>query len=193
MGYRTKVVLWLVVLILALLANEFRCEIFAIGWHVGHGRTVQLKSVDNRHAYYFEAPLMYSPRLDEMSWDATLVRRPGPVRAQLLHSDWAMMSFSADYQYLTAEETRRAATTFSKNAGLDLTQIATLNVAGQDLYCFERRWEKGRMSELSRTMPMVDIMCVPLSDKHSLSASYDGTRKYLPDFYNVLQGVKRLN
>lgn len=136
---------------------------------------------------------MYSPRLDEMGWNATLLRRPGTVRAQFLHSDWAMMSFSAGYQYQTAEEIRRAATTFSKNAGLDLSHVATVNVAGQDLYCFEQRWEKGRMSELTRTLPMVEITCLPLSDKHSLSASYDGTRKYLPVFYNVLQSVKRLN
>ncbi len=192
MAYRTKVALCLAVLIVPLLAKEFMPELCALGWHIGHGRTVRLKNWE-RQTYELEAPLLYWPRVNEINWDATLIRTSGPVRARLGQSDWAMMSFSVAHQYQTAEELRREASTLNDKAGLVLSEKATVAVAGQELYCFEQKWEKGRIAELSRSLPMVEIMCVPLSDKKSFNASYTGTRNYVPTVYTMLGSIKRVN
>lgn len=192
MKHQRKVVLLLSLLALFFLGKEFMPEIFALGWHVRHGRTVRLRNLEGKK-YVLDVPLLFWPQVDESGWDVALVKRTGPLRASLGQTEFAMLSFSVVNQYSTGEELRERASALNRNAGLALTQVANVRIGSEDLYCFDQKWEKGKMSELGRVFPMVEIMCVPSSDKRGLSASYMGTRGSLPVFYDVLHTVQRVN
>lgn len=187
-----KVVLLLSLLAFFFLGKEFMPEVFALGWHVRHGRTVRLRSFDGRK-YVLDVPLLFWPQVDENGWNVVLIKRSGPLRASLGQTEFATLSFSVVNQYSTGEELREWASALNQNPGLVLTQVASVRVGGKDVYCFDQKWEKGKMPDLGRKFPMVEIMCVPLSDKRGFSSSYLGSSRFLPVFYDVLSTVKRVN
>jgi|GEM_PF-6042688 len=41
--------------------------------------------------------------------------------------------------------------------------------------------------------PKIELSCVSLSDKRGLSASYIGSQGLIPEFYDVLKSVRRLD
>ena len=104
-----------------------------------------------------------------------------------------MMSFSTSPLYSTAEEIRRAAPGVKDTIGETTTEAATLSSAGQEMYCFERSWESGQLREMTRSLSMADLTCVPLSDKRLFSATYMGSRDLAPEFYSLLKGVRLLD
>jgi hypothetical protein len=192
MKYRREFLLVLTLASVFCLVKGFMPEILALGWHVRHGSTLQMKTLEGKK-YSIDAPILFWPQADESGWDVALIKHPGPLRASFGQADWAIVSLSVARQHSTGEELRNRASALNTNAGLVLTEVASVKVAGQDLYCFDQRWEKGKNSELQVKAPAVELMCVPLSDKHSLSASYIGTRALLPVFYDVLHSVKCAN
>lgn len=102
------------------------------------------------------------------------------------------MSISVSPMYQTGEEMQRLPQAFQDRVGIKTTEVATVFSAGQDLHCFERSVTSGKLAGTAASVPMVNLECVPLSDKHFFSASYDGTRDLAPEFYDVLKGVRRL-
>ena len=190
---RSRVLMYCLVVVALLcgLTNQFLPEVFAMGWHIRHGRTARLKSFDGRR-YAVDVPRSWWPQIDGGNWSIDLLKRPGRLRASLGESDWGDISFSLVPEYPTAEEVRKTAPILAAR-GLTQNEVSLVRVAGQDLYCFEENWSDAKVARLTRNRPIVSVNCVPLQDKRQFSAQYSGTPAFLPDFYSVLGSVKRID
>ena len=170
--------------------TEFGCEILAFGWHARHGNTATLKSF---HGGTFRVPVpsLWMAIVDDGGWSVGIHKKAGSVRSYLRKPEWAMMSFSVAPTYQTANEMRNVPPIVYSKTGMVFAEVASVSVAGQELYCFEQKWEKGKLAELTLRYGTVDLHCAPESDKRSFSATYTGSRNLMPEFYDVLRGVAR--
>lgn len=168
-------------------ATEFMLELLALGWHARHGMTAKLRGAGGK-TYSVPVPMFWLASVDDGGWVVSLSRKPQRIRALLHDREWALMSFSVA-PTSTASEIRQTAPALNSKLGLALNEVAAISVAGQDLHCFEQKFEKGKAAELSRIYGAVDLRCVPESDKRGFSATYIGSSGLVPEFYRVLRGV----
>ncbi len=171
---------------------EFMPELFALGWHARHGRTAHLRSYDGRN-YVVSVPALLFAELDDSGSALSIVKSSGRIRSAFMQPRWALMSFSLSPLYSTAEEMRTGSLLVDARLGTNTTEVANPSIAGEDMHCFERRWERGEAADLSRRFSLADITCVPSSNKRGFSASYQGSRALLPQFYAILNSVKRVD
>ena len=173
-----------------LIGTEFALEILALGWHARHGKTATLKSFYGG-TYRVPVPTLWMAIVDDGGWDVGIHKTPGRIRAYLHDTDWAMMSFSIAPTYQSASEMRHVPPIVYSKTGMVFAEVASVSVMGQQLYCFEQKWEKGEIAELARKYGTVDLHCASESDKRGFSATYTGSPALVPKFYEVLQSVTR--
>ena len=170
--------------------HEFMPEILALGWHVRHGRTAHLQGSDGRR-YRVDVPALWWAHED--GWNLSLVKTYGRGHSLTRRLDGAMatVEFDGGPVYFTAEKLRKIRSEADNKVVVYATEVSNLTTAGQTVYCVELRQADGASVEMASTI--VNMTCVPLSEKRFFTASYLGTRALIPEFYEVLKGVRRLD
>ena len=189
---RTYAAYALMVTVFYVFIHLFILEIFALGWHALHGRTAHLTSPAGAK-YDVDVPTLAMAHLDDSGWNLSLFVRTGPLEFgyRIPPTRWGMMTFFAGPVSTTAEEARKAAPVLKEKLGYSRVEVAPRSVAGQELYCFERTMESGKLP--MNAHDVLTVNCLPLTDKRGFSATYMGKRAFLPEFYGVLSGVRRVN
>jgi|GEM_PF-4582125 len=101
--------LWFAVAALScVLIIEFMPELFALSWHVRHGRTAQLERYDGKK-YGVTVPTFWWAEVDDSRWRLSLIKKPGNIRGFFRKPEWAIMSFSLEPASSTAREIQEVA------------------------------------------------------------------------------------
>ena len=155
---------------------EFLPETQALAWHIRHGRKVIFGS------YEIPVPALWWASNDERG-SAMLFGFPGRLRAMHLGKpEWGTMSFSVAPLPSYADE-RKAILKMDQLMGTNTKVVANLQIANEATVCLDSRHPSHA--------DVVEIRCLPESEKGGLCAGYMGNRKYVDLFFATLRNVNK--
>lgn len=172
-------------IVLILVGYYFLPESYGLLWHAYHGKVAHVKSMHGG-SYVVPVPLLQTASLDDTGWDLSVVREAGRARARLVENEKATMTFSGSSQGITGDRVKGHQTAFLKKIGVTRTQVALLNSAGQETYCYEERTTLTQTGE-NTTM----VRCIPMTDQRGFSAYYMGTTGGVLNFIDIVKNIQR--
>ncbi len=178
-----RVLFWCVVM--SLVVYYFLPESSGLLWHALHGNSAHVKS-QHGGSYVVPVPLLRGASLDDSGWDLEVVRQAGRARAKLVEDEKATMTFTGSSQGITGDRVKNRQAAFLKKIGVTRTQIALINSAGQETYCYEERTTLTQAGE-NTTM----VRCIPMTDQRGFSAYYMGTTGGVLEFIDIVKSIQR--